>query len=154
MQSAAFLVFCLVVIPGAVLVAVRIASVYTPITVATTHSDAVTVVLAGLTVSIAVLAVSLGVFAIFGYAAIKTEAAKTAAKAARHSALKSVKNVDFQKQLRDEVRKTVADEFAKWKESYELSASQPPQTAFTIESGEQTGKVGKPIPKKPPKGAE
>jgi hypothetical protein len=50
-----------------------------------------------------------------------------------------------------DARSIIADELAKWKESQDLSTSQPPQGEAIIAIGEQTGKVGKPIPKKPRK---
>jgi hypothetical protein len=93
--SIALIILCGAVVPIGLWIALRIASIFTPIASNTTHSDTVTVVLAGLTISIAVLAVTVAGLAIWGYHAIKQEAGKTAAKSARQAAIKSVRNPAF-----------------------------------------------------------
>lgn len=145
-QAITLIAVC-VTVPIALWIAVRIASVFTPMAPSPSHSDVVTTVLAGLTISIAVLALMVAGLAIWGYHAIKAEARKTAIRAARVAAIKSVKSADVQNRLRKEARLLIAGEFAKWKEANSLFQLLPPQGQSTMKAGEQPPRTGKSVPK-------
>jgi hypothetical protein len=148
----AIIVLCGGLVPVGLWIAVRVTSLFTPAAPGFSNGEVVTILLAGLTVSIAVLALVVAGLAVWGYHAIQEEARKVARKHAHQSAINTVKSKEIQERLRAEARTIIGDEFAKWKESQELAASQPQQPASKLVTGTEGEKVGKPYKRKTKEG--
>lgn len=86
-------------VPTILWMAARIVPVFTPMATSPTHSDVVTTVLAGLTISLAVLALMGAGLAIWGVQAIKTEAKRTAVRAAGAAARKAFHGEEVQRTI-------------------------------------------------------
>ena len=115
----------------------------------TTHSDLVVTVLAGLTVSVAMLALVIAALAVWGFYAIRTEATKQAKMQAHLTTVKHMKSKAVIDILKAEARRVVAEETKKMEESLAMSSAfQFDTKTGTMESGEDTAKVGKPLKEK------
>jgi hypothetical protein len=101
------------------------------------------VMIAGATLVVTAVGVWVGLMAIWGYRTFQEELRTRAGTAARDTTLEYVKGDAVRTWLRTEAQGILSDLFKDWKESQDIVASQPMQSASTIVSGEETGKVGK-----------
>ncbi len=101
------------------------------------------VMIAAATLVVTAVGVWVGLMAIWGYRTFQEELNTRAGIAARDTILEYVKGDDVRIWLRTEAQGILSDLFKAWKESQDIVASQPMQSASTIVTGEETGKVGK-----------
>src|SRR5579871_5451301 len=141
LKHIALIVF-IVAVPVALLIGVRSMPAVHEIP-PPTAVELIGILFAGVTIILGVLAIIIAVLAIWGYAAIKIEAQAAATSTAKKAAVDHIESEALQNRLRDESRKIIEEELKKMQEGLAFAESQPAQGIPSVESPQESQKVGK-----------